>query len=129
MPPPGSLPDPGMEPGSPTLQAGSSQPEPQGGGGHGAREELPWRAQRARALGSNHSCSGEPAACLPRSLGFPGGSDGKESTCNAGDLGSTPGLGFPGGGHDNLLQYSRLENPMDRGAWWATVQGVTQSQT
>ena len=51
-------------------------------------------------------------------FGFPGGSDGKESTCNAGDLGSIPGLGrSPGGGHGNPLQYSCLENPMDREAW------------
>ena len=49
--------------------------------------------------------------------GFPGGSDGKESTYNAGDLGSIPGFGrSPGGGHDNPLQYSCLEDPMDRGA-------------
>ena len=45
-------------------------------------------------------------------MGFPGGIDGKESTCNAGDLGSIPGLGrSPGGGHGNPLQYSCLENP------------------
>ena len=45
-------------------------------------------------------------------MGFPGGSDGKESTCNAGDLGSISGLGrFPGGGHGNPLQYSCLKNP------------------
>ena len=45
-------------------------------------------------------------------IGFPGGSDGKESTCNVGDVGSIPGLGrSPGGGHGNLLQYSYLENP------------------
>ena len=56
---------------------------------------------------------------------FPGGSDGKESTSNVGDLGSIPRLGrFPGGGHGNPLQYSCLENPMDRGAWWATVMGL-----
>ena len=49
-------------------------------------------------------------------LGFPGSSDGKESACNAGDLGSIPGLGrSPGGGHGNPLQYYCLENPMDRG--------------
>ena len=55
--------------------------------------------------------------------GFPGGSDGKESTCNV-DLGSVSGLGrSPGEGNDNLLQYSCLENPMDRGAWQATVHG------
>ena len=47
--------------------------------------------------------------------GFPGGSDGKESACNAGDLGLIPGLGrSPGGGNDNPLQYSCLGNPMDR---------------
>ena len=62
--------------------------------------------------------------------GLPGGSDGKESACSAGDLGSIPGLGrSPGGGHGNPLQYSRLENPMYRGAWWATVYEVAKSQT
>ena len=55
-------------------------------------------------------------------LVFPSGSDGKESACKAGDLGSTPGLGrSPGGGNGNRFQYSCLENPVDRGAWWATV--------
>ena len=55
-------------------------------------------------------------------LGFPGGSDGKESACNAGDPGSIPGLGrFPGEGNSYPLQHSCLENPMDRGAWQATV--------
>ena len=49
---------------------------------------------------------------------FPGGSDGKASIYNAGDLGLIPGLGrFPGEGNGNPLQYSCLENPMDRGAW------------
>ena len=63
-------------------------------------------------------------------MGFPGSSVGKESTCNAGDLGSIPGLGrSPGGGHGNPLQYSCLENPMDRGAWQAAVHGVTKSRT
>ena len=53
--------------------------------------------------------------------------DGKESACNAGDPGSIPGLGrSPGEGNGNPLQYSYLENPMDRGAWWATVHGVTE---
>ena len=61
-------------------------------------------------------------------LGFPCGSDGKEFVCNAGDLGSIPGLGrSPGGGHGNLLQYTCLENPMSRRAWWATVHGVAKS--
>ena len=63
-----------------------------------------------------------------KSTGFPGGSDGKESACNAGDLDSTPGSGrSPGEGNGNPLQYSYLENTMDRGAWWATVQGIAQS--
>ena len=54
----------------------------------------------------------------------------KESTCNAGDTGSIPGLGrSPGGGHGNPLQYFCQENPKDRGAWWATVLRVTRSRT
>ena len=58
-------------------------------------------------------------------LGFPGGSDSKESACNAGDLGTAPGLGrCPGEGNGYLLQYSCLENSMDRGEWWATVHGL-----
>ena len=62
--------------------------------------------------------------------GFPGSSAGKESTCNAGDLGSIPGSGkCPGGGHGNPLQYSYLRIRMDRGAWWATVHGVAKSWT
>ena len=57
-------------------------------------------------------------------------SDGKESACNAGDLGSIPGSGrSPGTGNDNPLQYSCLENSMDRRAWGATVHGVTKSRT
>ena len=61
-------------------------------------------------------------------LGFPGGSDGKEFAYNAGDLGSIPGLGrYPGGGHGNPFQYSCLENPIGRKAWWTTVHGVTKS--
>ena len=63
-------------------------------------------------------------------LGFPCGSAGQEFTCNAGDLGSTPGLGrSPGEGKGYLLQYSCLENPMDGGACWAIVHGVTKSLT
>ena len=57
-------------------------------------------------------------------------SDGKESACNAGDLGSIPRSGrSPGEENDNPLQYSRLENSMDRGVWWATVHGVPKSWT
>ena len=61
-------------------------------------------------------------------LGLPGGSDGKASACNAGDLGSIPGSGrAPGEGNGEPLQHSCLENPME--AWPATVHGVTKSRT
>ena len=77
--------------------------------------KIPWRRDR-----------------LPTPLfsGFPGDSDGKESACNAGDLGSTPGLGSsPGEGHGNPLHYSCLENSHGQRSLWATVHGVTKSQT
>ena len=61
--------------------------------------------------------------------GFPGGSEGKESACNAEDPGLIPGLGIsPGKGNGTPLQYSCLENSMDRGAWQAIVHGATKSQ-
>ena len=61
---------------------------------------------------------------------FPGGSNGKESACNAGDTGSIPGLGKSSGeGNGYPLQYSCLENSMDRGARWSTVHGVEKSWT
>ena len=54
---------------------------------------------------------------------------GKESACNAGDSGSIPGSGRSSGeGNGYPLQYSYLENPMDRGAWWATVQGIAKGR-
>ena len=66
-------------------------------------------------------------------LGLPQWLSGKEAACSegvAGDAGSIPGLGrSPGEGRGNPLQYSFLENPMERGAWWATVRRVTKSQT
>ena len=72
--------------------------------------KIPWRRDRLPT---------------PVFLGFPGGSDGKESACNVGDLVSIRGLGRSSGrGHSNPLQYSGLENSMGRGAWWATVHGV-----
>ena len=89
------------------------------------------------------ACSAEVPNSIPGSgrspgegIGFPlqhfwapGGSDGKESTCNAGDLGSIPGLGrSPGEGNGNSLQCSGLKNSMDREAWQATVHGVAKSQ-
>ena len=63
-------------------------------------------------------------------MGFPGGSDGKESACRAGDVSSVAGSGRSlGEGNSYLLQYFGLQNSMDRGAWQATVHGVTKSQT
>jgi len=59
--------------------------------------------------------------------GLPWWLSGKESACNAGDLGLIPGLGrYPGEGRGNPLQYSCLRNPMDRGAWWAAVRGIAR---
>ena len=67
---------------------------------------------------------------LEELLGFPSSSNGKASTCNAGDPGSIPGSGRSSEkGNGNPLQYSCLENFMDRGAWWAMVHGVAKSQT
>ena len=63
-------------------------------------------------------------------MGFPGGSERKESACNEGDPGSIPGSGrSPGEGNGCPLQYSCLENRRDRGAWWATVHGVAESDS
>ena len=77
--------------------------------------KIPWRKDRLP---------------IPVFLGFPAGSDGKESAFSGGDLGSIPGLGSsPGGRLGNPLQYSCLENPQDRGAWWATVYGVKELDT
>ena len=71
-----------------------------------------------------------PAIIYTSFVCFPSDSEVKASACNAGDLGSIPGLGrSPGEGNGNPLQYSCLENPMDRGAWWATVHGVAKSRT
>ena len=77
--------------------------------------KIPWRRDRLPT---------------PVFLGFPGSSADKESTCNVGDLGSIPGLGrSPGEGKGYPPQYSGLENPMERGAWRATVHGVAKSWT
>ena len=82
-------------------------------------------------LGVGPSCPGLFPLFLTRTLsgGFPHSSVSKESACNAGDLGSILGLGrSPGEGNGNVLQYSCLENPM-RGAWQATIYGVTELDT
>ena len=63
-------------------------------------------------------------------MGLPRDSDGKESACSAGDLGSVPGSERSSGeGNGNPLQYSCLENSVDRGAWWASVHGIAKNQT
>ena len=63
-------------------------------------------------------------------MGLPGGSDGKELACNMREPGSIPGSERSSGeGNGNPLQYSCLENPMDKGSWWVTVHGVTKSHT
>ena len=107
-PPPGDLPNPGIEPrspalqGSPTLQADSLL--------------CVWRKGFIKEL--------------VRQPSFPGGSDGKECTHNAGGPGLIPGSGrSPGVGNGNPLQYACLENSVDRGAWWATVHGTAKSRT
>ena len=75
---------------------------------------------------------GREDMCFNPSLAVPGDASGKEPTSQCGDgrdAGSIPGWGRPpGGGHGNPLQYSCLENPMDRGAWWATVHRVTETE-
>ena len=85
------------------------------------------------SLGSHrvrHDWSDLAAAAASALWGFPGGSMVKNPPANAGDMGSIPWSGrSPGGGNNNPLQYSCLENPMDKGAWQATVHGVTQSRT
>ena len=80
------------------------------------------------ALGASISEDQGQNICLPsRAQGFPGGSDTKESACNAGDMSLIPGLGrSPGKGDINPPQCSCLGNPMDRGAWWASVHGVAK---
>ena len=78
----------------------------------------PWVAKSWTRLSDFTSLS-------PIQRGFPGDSEGKEFTCNAGDWGSILGLGrSPGEGHDNPFQYSCLENPMGRGVWWVIVHGL-----
>ena len=67
---------------------------------------------------------------VPALLDFPQGSDNKESACDSGDTGLIPRSGrSPGGGHGDPLQYSCLESPMDRGAWWAMVHGIAKRWT
>ena len=72
-----------------------------------------------------HPLSLHPSQPPPIDFEFPCGLNGKESVCSAGDPGLIPGSGrCPGEGNDNPFQYSCLENPIDRGAWWPTVHGI-----
>ena len=87
---------------------------------------------RTNPVDTSDSWSPEPGEnkLLLLTMDFPGGSDGKTSVYNAGDVGLIPGLGrSPGGGLGNPLQYPCLENPMDRGAWRTAVHEVARSQT
>ena len=112
-PPPGDLPDPGIEP--------ISHMSPALAGGFSFLHSL-----------SSIFSDGHSDQCEVRMRASPWLSS-KESACNAGatgDTGSIPGSGrSPGGGHGHPLQYSCLENPMDRAAWWATVHGVAKTWT
>jgi len=73
---------------------------------------------------------GEVITTSPTLQGLPGWLSSRDSTCNAEDADSIPAWGrFSGGGHGKPFQYSCLENPMDKGAWWAPVHGVTKSWT
>ena len=91
------------------------------------RRESQMEAQRCGTKDGGQNKYMGTSKCV---LGFPGSSGSAESACNAEDLGSIPGLGRScGEGNSNPLQYSCMENPMDRGAWWATVHGVEKSQT
>ena len=107
FPSPGDLPNPGIEPGSPALQADALPSEPPGKP-YNIYKNISW--------------------------GFRGSTNGKGSTCNAGDaagaLDSIPGLErSPGEGNGNLLQYFCLKDCMDRGVWKATVHGAAKSRT
>ena len=111
FPSPGDVPNPGVEPASLTSICIARRVLY-----HCATWEAPQKVHNRRYR--------------PSYLGFPGGSDGKESGFNARDLGLIPGSGrSPGEGNGNPHLYSCLGNPVGRAAWWATVYRVTESQT
>ena len=132
FPSPGDLSNPGIKPRSPTLQVDSLQfetPEKPKNAGVGSlsllqkvfpTQELYWGLLHCRQILYQLSYQGSPISYnryLWIVVRFPWWLSSKESACNAGDTGLNPGSGrSPGGGHGNLLQYSCLENPMDRGA-------------
>ena len=85
---------------------------------------------KKQAFTRHQICLFQPSRLWYLCYGRPCGSDGKESAHNAGDTGLIPGSGRSlGEGNDNPLQYSCLENSMDRGAWWATIHGIAKSRT
>ena len=91
---------------------------------------LPHTKVNLLTLGSDEGKDSFYGIASSKERSFPGGLDSKESACDAGDLGSIPGSGRSSGERNgNPLQYSCLESSMDRGAWWATVHGVTKSWT
>ena len=118
--PPGDLSNPRVKPRFPALQANSLLSEPPGkpkNTGMGSLSLLQGIFLTQKFNQGLLNC-------------FPGGSDGKASACNAGDPGSIPGSGRSSGeGNGNPFQHSCLENPMDGGAWLATVHGVAKSRT
>ena len=97
---------------------------------------IPWGFLGSSVAKKSVCNAGDPSS-IPGSgksseegLGYPDGLDGKESTCKVGYLGSIPGLGRSAAGRNgNPLQYSCLDNPVDRGAWRAMVHGVAKSRT
>ena len=128
FPSPGDLSDPGIKPRSPTLQADASGPITSWHINGEKMETVTDFIFLVSKITADGDCSHE----IKRRLlfGFPGGSEVKASACNVGDLGSNPGSGRSlGEENGNPLQYSCLENPMDGGAWWATVHGVAKSRT
>ena len=95
---------------------------PRVGGGRPAVSSLPWgRSLLEESAGLSRKVVKTGLARDRRDQGFPDGSSGRGFACSAGSV--------PGGGNGNALQYSCLENPMGRGAWWATVHGVTEGWT
>ena len=112
-PSPGDFPNPGIKPGSPALQADSLPSESPG------EVWLIYNVVLVSVVQQSDS--------VYMYVGFPGGSDGKGSTCNAGDTGSIPVSGrSPSEGTGYPLQYSCLGNSMDRGAWQTIVHGITK---
>ena len=119
----------------PVLRAGGpASCAPRDGGASWTGHSRGGRSRAGRG-GAEFDPSVSPVSSLANTHGslvsyFSSGSNSKESACDAGDQGSIPGLGSSSGeGNGNPLQYSCLENSMDREAWWATVRGVAKSQT